>query len=129
MRKSFGRYERLVLVAVLLLAACSWLIPVWHFNLLTGTYSYDPRHEQPGLLIAADRPDQRLLEVLNQQIARDGTYPLDASVPTAGFELTQVKMELYTDWSPSTTVTAILRYADGSSRTMDFLRQCRGCGI
>ena len=120
MRKVLWERRRLLLVAIGLLLVCVWLFPVWHFNPFTGTYTYDPRWDRPGLLVTFDRPDERLLEVLNRQIARDGTYPPGASAKTTKVELTQVRMELYTDWYPTTTVTAVLHYADGSSRLMDF---------
>ncbi len=111
---------RLALVTIGLLFVCNWLLPLRHFNPFTGSYIYDPRNDGPSIFIAAPRPDQRLLDVLNRQITRNGTYPPGASLKAVGVELTRVQMELYTDWYPATEVRAMIKYADGSSRTIDF---------
>jgi hypothetical protein len=81
-----------------------------------GTYTYDPRRSQPPRLIAENQPDAVLIAALQQQLARDGTYPKTALARVIRIEPTQVQMHLITDWQASVQVATLLHYHDGTIR-------------
>lgn len=118
------RRRKVAFAAISLILICAvvyWFLPLRHFNFLTGTYTYDPRVDQPSRLIVVNNPDLVLMQALHKQIARDGTYPPGMPTKVTSVEPIRVALELYTDWYPATTVTTIVNYADGTYRTIDFI--------
>jgi FlaG/FlaF family flagellin (archaellin) len=74
--KYIGKGILAVLIAVtLLVAIAAFQTGVPAAAVTTGIYTYDPEHDQPSQLIVENRLETVLLVTLQQQIARDGTYP------------------------------------------------------
>ena len=82
----------------------------------SGTYTYDPRRDQPSRYIVENRPEVVLLATLQQQIVRDGTYPRDAPARIMAVEPTNVELQIGTDWHAVAYVTMVLRYDNGTQR-------------
>ncbi|HEY0739323.1 MAG TPA: hypothetical protein VGD69_30655 [Herpetosiphonaceae bacterium] len=79
-------------------------------------YTYDPRRDQPNQLIVENRPETVLIAALQKQIARDGTYPQDATARIVNLEPTRVELQIGTDWHAVAYVSMLLRYDDGTER-------------
>lgn len=88
--------------------------------LASGMYTYDPRRDQPSRYIVENRPEAVLLTTLQQQIARDGTYPRDAPARIVALEPTNVELQINTDWHAVAYVTMLLRYEDGTEHQENF---------
>lgn len=82
----------------------------------SGTYTYDPRRDQPSRYIVENRPELVLLATLQQHIARDGTYPHKAHRRIVALEPAKVELQIRTDWHAIAYVTMLLRYDDGTER-------------
>lgn len=88
--------------------------------IVAGTYSYDPRQDQPSPLIVKNRPEVVLLATLQQQIARDGTYPKSARTRVTNIEPIKVVLYLRTGWHAAAQVTVNLSYDDGTEQSEVF---------
>ncbi len=93
---------------------------VLHFNPFTGTYSYDPRTETPISFFALNRPEEVLVQTLQRQIARDGSYPAGGAQKLIAIEPVRVEVSIYSDWAAFARVTTRLHYQDGSVSTEAF---------
>ena len=113
--KHIGRFIFVLVVAAILCIVIAMAQTGVPFAALTsGTYTYDPRRDQPSRYIVENRPEAVLLATLQQQIARDGTYPQDARARIVALEPTNVELQIGTDWHAVAYVTLLLRYADGT---------------
>jgi hypothetical protein len=115
--KHLGKLILAVVVAATLLVLIAILQTGAPVGAITsGTYSYDPRRDQPSQYIVENRPEAVLLATLQQQIARDGTYPRDAQAQIAALEPTNVELQIGTDWHAVAYVTMLLRYDNGTEQ-------------
>ena len=107
-------------ICLALVIAAAVFIRVTHFNPLTGTYTYDPRTDQPSGFFLANRPDFVLVDALTKQIQRDGTYPPNAAAKVVKITPLNVDIGTYTDWQAYAYIRTRLDYADGTTRVETF---------
>lgn len=87
-------------------------------SLISGVYAYDPRTTAPSQLIVRVPPEQQLRAQLQQQIARDGTYPQHTAADVVLFEPTWVNIDLRDGGLARVDVR--LRYTDGTAQIETF---------
>jgi hypothetical protein len=107
-------------VGCLLVLVVAFGLYALHFNPFTGTYSYDPRTEKPIGFFALNRPEDVLVQTLQRQIARDGSFPAGDAQKLIAIEPVRVEVSIYSDWAASARVTTRLHYQDGSVSTEAF---------
>jgi hypothetical protein len=119
-RSRRGNYVLILAIGLIVVGTSFLLVRLTHFNPLTGTYTYDPRTDTPSNFFLANRPDLVLVDALTKQIARDGSYPPNASAKVAKITPLKVDISTYTDWQAYAYINTRLDYTDGTARIETF---------
>jgi hypothetical protein len=119
-RSRRARYILILAIGLIVVFASALFVRLSHFNPLSGTYTYDPRTDNPSDFFLANRPDVVLVDTLTKQIEREGTYPPNATAKVAKITPLKVDINTYTDWQAYAYIQTRLDYADGTARVETF---------
>lgn len=114
-----GRKLLAVIIGVLTLIVCITALTIQTgASAFTGVYSYDPQTTHPSTLLIKAPPEIALRTRLQQQIAKDRTYPKDAAAPIVEAEPVWVDVDLHHGGTAS--VKLKLTYENGTERMETF---------
>ena len=113
-------------LALLYLLILGLFTPLFHFNVFSGDYSYDPRSQTPDSQLLVNRPETYLIRYIENEITQGRTYPSTAASKLVKIIPIKVAANFYTDYRPQATVTVLLQYADNSQKQEVFRLDAAG---